>query len=334
MIFFIFIIINLVLLINFEKVKKIVNVFDHPDTERKFHDKKVFVGGGLIILFNFLLLNIYVLITNDLSGIIEFKNFDDFFTWIVAPLIIFLLGFYDDKKNLKAKVKFIVLSLIYIAVILINPSIIITELSFAGLSFNIYLGSTYSILFSYFALIVFSNAFNMMDGIDLQVGIYSILLFVFFILRTGIDYQIIIMIFSILVYLYLNFRHKTFLGDGGTYLLAYIFSIYFMKYYNEQKLFLCDEILILMILPGLELIRLFVSRILKKKNPLSPDRNHIHHLMIDRFKNMNIKIIPFLINFYFLLFSLIFFKIPNFSVIVIAIIFYFLTIIYLKRSID
>ena len=33
-----------------------------------------------------------------------------------------------------------------------------------------------------------------------------------------------------------------------------------------------------MMLPGIEMLRLFVSRIHKKK-PFKPDRNHLHHVL-------------------------------------------------------
>jgi UDP-GlcNAc:undecaprenyl-phosphate GlcNAc-1-phosphate transferase len=33
-------------------------------------------------------------------------------------------------------------------------------------------------------------------------------------------------------------------------------------------------------LPGLDMLRVFLIRIIKKKNPFSPDRIHLHHLLI------------------------------------------------------
>ena len=44
-----------------------------------------------------------------------------------------------------------------------------------------------------------------------------------------------------------------------------------------------DEIVIYMLIPGLDLIRLFFKRILQKRNPLSPDRFHLHHLLLLKF---------------------------------------------------
>ena len=40
-----------------------------------------------------------------------------------------------------------------------------------------------------------------------------------------------------------------------------------------------EEIFIILSLPGLDMFRLFLVRIFYGKNPFSPDRNHIHHLI-------------------------------------------------------
>ena len=37
-----------------------------------------------------------------------------------------------------------------------------------------------------------------------------------------------------------------------------------------------------MLLPGLELIRLFIIRLASKRNPFSGDRNHLHHLLLKK----------------------------------------------------
>ena len=44
-----------------------------------------------------------------------------------------------------------------------------------------------------------------------------------------------------------------------------------------------DKILLIMFLPGIDMIRLFFIRIKNKKNPFSPDRNHLHHKLLEKF---------------------------------------------------
>ena len=50
-----------------------------------------------------------------------------------------------------------------------------------------------------------------------------------------------------------------------------------------------------MLIPGLDLIRLFILRILRKKNPLSSDRNHLHHILLNKFSFKNTLFIIFLL---------------------------------------
>ena len=58
-----------------------------------------------------------------------------------------------------------------------------------------------------------------------------------------------------------------------------------------------------MLIPGLELIRLTISRILQSRHPFSADQNHLHHLMNKKIKlektvfvNLSLIIIPVIIN--------------------------------------
>ena len=44
-----------------------------------------------------------------------------------------------------------------------------------------------------------------------------------------------------------------------------------------------EEILLLLLIPGIDLIRLFFQRIKNKKNPLIGDLNHFHHLLLKKY---------------------------------------------------
>ena len=38
-----------------------------------------------------------------------------------------------------------------------------------------------------------------------------------------------------------------------------------------------------MIIPGLDMLRLYIQRIYNKKNPFKADLNHLHHLLLKKF---------------------------------------------------
>ncbi len=75
-----------------------------------------------------------------------------------------------------------------------------------------------------------------------------------------------------------------FLGDNGVYVLSVILTTSIIYENNVYKNFAyADEIFFLLLLPGIDLIRLTFLRLIKKKNPFYGDRNHIHHLMIKKY---------------------------------------------------
>ena len=81
-----------------------------------------------------------------------------------------------------------------------------------------------------------------------------------------------------------NLKNMLFLGDGGVYLLSIILSISLIYEHNIHKnIVYADEIFFLLLLPGLDLLRLTISRSLNKKNPFYGDRKHLHHLLINKF---------------------------------------------------
>ena len=83
--------------------------------------------------------------------------------------------------------------------------------------------------------------------------------------------------------MFYNFSNKIFLGDSGTHILAFLISYILIKSYNFNLAFTVEEIFIILSFPGLDMFRLFVIRVFKGKNPFSPDRNHIHHLIQKKF---------------------------------------------------
>ena len=68
------------------------------------------------------------------------------------------------------------------------------------------------------------------------------------------------------------------------------------KYNSAYTKLSCEMIFIIMFLPGLDMFRLFLMRLYKKKNPFKPDTNHIHHLINKKYSFfMTISIVQLLI---------------------------------------
>ena len=66
-----------------------------------------------------------------------------------------------------------------------------------------------------------------------------------------------------------------------------------------------DEIFLIMMIPGFELVRLAVQRLNNKRHPFSPDNKHIHHLLLRRLSFLkSYFLIQFLLYFPFMIYLL------------------------------
>ena len=74
------------------------------------------------------------------------------------------------------------------------------------------------------------------------------------------------------------------MGDLGVF-LTLLFSFQLINSYHspQNSINSVEEIFILLMLPGIDMFRLFIERLINKQNPFKPDRNHFHHLLQKNF---------------------------------------------------
>tara|TARA_A100001015_G_scaffold120577_1_gene133610 strand:- start:2431 stop:3417 length:987 start_codon:yes stop_codon:yes gene_type:complete len=275
---------NIFFLINFDRLNSIFNFYDYPEKKRKIHKIKISLLGGSIF---FICLNIYLLF--DYFYFNNFMNFS-YISLLLSFSLIFILGIIDDKKDLKALTKSIFFIIIILISIIPNKDLVIHNLNFSFFENEINLNN-YSFFFTILCIYLFINAFNMYDGINGQAGIYIIIIFSYLFYKGILFEMSLSFLICTLFFLYLNLKNKLFLGDNGSLLISILISIIVIKSYNENLIKNCDEIFILMMLPGIDMARLFIERAIKKKNPLIADGNHFHHILLKRFKLNNVLLI-------------------------------------------
>ena len=284
MIFFLVVIIlNFIFYLLSDKIAKVLKLYDNPDKIRKIHTNKTSLLGGLIFLINIFSYLIYEVIVNK-SVIFEtfaFQKNLSTFIFICSLILLFVIGIVDDKFKLSAKLRLALLTIIISINLLVNPEL---NISLIKLSFmSPFLIGDLSFFWTLLCFLLFINAFNFFDGLNLQSAglIYSICIFF---LYKNIFFNFFIVIFiANTIFLYLNYQSKTFLGNIGSFSLPFLFGALFISSYNHIPSVMADEIVFLMIIPGWDLIRLFFLRIMHKKNPMSADNNHIHHYLIKKF---------------------------------------------------
>ena len=73
---------------------------------------------------------------------------------------------------------------------------------------------------------------------------------------------------------------KIFLGNSGTSLLSVFFSVFLIGDYNLYNYIYADEILFILLFPGLDMIRVTIERIVTGKKVYIPDKIHFHHYLL------------------------------------------------------
>jgi len=272
-------IINLIIFYKINNIVKFLKIYDLPNQKRKIHKEKISKIGGVIILFNILIIYFLEIFSFEL----DYSTKINLNTLLFGSLLIFLVGFIDDLKDLNPNLKLFLFSVIIISFLFFEKNLILSELRFSFFEKNIDLG-IFSLLFTAFCILLFINAINMFDGINLQVISYSSFLFLLNCFYLESLYLFLIFFLSIIVLIILNYQNKLFLGDNGSLLIGFLISCFFILNYNNNKIENSDTIFIFMMLPGIELLRLAITRILKKRNPFSADDMHIHHLLLKKFK--------------------------------------------------
>ncbi len=322
--FFAILFINLLIYIFRIKLFDIFNIKDKPDNILKKHNKSVYPLGGIFFFFSIITILILDIFTQNSSSFLIGLSKSEKLSFAFGVISCFLIGLYDDKYNLKYNIKiFLFIIVIYICITL-DPNLVITNLNFSYYKETIYLGHL-SKFFTILCIFIFINAFNLFDGIDLQSGIYTLsILTIFYILTKELFF--LLMILPNIFFLVLNKKKELFLGDSGTILIGFVISYFSIKLYSNS-LILCDEIFILMMIPGLDMLRLFLIRIIKGKNPFVGDRQHLHHIMLEKYGYKNTILFThsvIIISFILMIFS------PIKSYLIIAIVL-FLYIIFIHR---
>ena len=278
---------NLIIYYYYSKFPSFLKAYDIPINKIKRHKHPVPLSGGLAICITI----ISLLIIDD------FKSYHNLIL-IFCLFTIFVIGFLDDLHLLSPIQRIVFLALILIIFIYLNPFFIIKEIKIYNQAINVNLAlGIFLTIFSFLAVL---NAFNFIDGID---GLSSFIFLSIFILCAFLDnyynLTIIFLISSIVIYLFFNFSKKSFLGDGGIYILSSFLFFYLLESYQLNNLSL-TQIVMMLSFPGIDLASVTVLRIMNKKKVYAGDRNHLHHLLFDC---LGLKFSIFLI--------MLFFWIPN-----------------------
>lgn len=250
------------------KINTKIGVLDFPN-ERSSHVKAVPKSGGIgfVVAFflSFALFESVILVEH---------------LWLFASIfVVFATGIYDDYTGLQPKGKFLAIA---VAVgMLYMENIYIDSL---GLYFGVDLKLFYFALpFTMFAVVGFTNALNLIDGLDglassVSIAIFGSFLYIGFVFNDQTIFLISFFALSVLcAYLVFNWAPaKVFMGDSGSLTLGFIIcivAILSLKYIHPVT------ILYLAAIPIIDTLVVMIRRINKGESPFKADKTHIHHIL-------------------------------------------------------
>ena len=170
--------------------------------------------------------------------------------------------------------------------------------------------NSFNIFFVGCCIIIIVNGTNFRDGINLNVIFYYlliniVLLYLSFEYKFSLDYESLIFIsMSLIILAIFNYKNYLFLGDNGSYLLGFFYSIVLIDFYNFNQSISPFFIILLLWYPSFEILFSILRKFVLGRSPLKPDNLHLHHLLFNFFKkkfisnNLNKNASGFLINFY------------------------------------
>ncbi|MBL7780867.1 MAG: undecaprenyl/decaprenyl-phosphate alpha-N-acetylglucosaminyl 1-phosphate transferase [Saprospiraceae bacterium] len=214
---------------------------------------------------------------------------------LAAFILIFLTGILDDLVPMSPTKKLSGQMLVSI-ILAYKANVRITSLF--GL-FGIYeLPEITSFSLSIIAIIGIINAFNLIDGINGlagSIGLWACLLWGSWFAITGVP-AMAVLAFSlagaIVAFLKYNLTPaKIFMGDTGSLFIGMVCAVLAINFIeinsrpNAGAPLHFDTAPVIavgvLIFPLFDTVRVFARRILNGKSPFSPDRNHIHHLLLN-----------------------------------------------------
>ena len=271
---------NLSIYLKFETIANKLNFFDKPDGKLKKHSQPVSLIGGLAILINIYLI-VFILNLLSLENLLFEKKYLSLFLFLTT--FFYMVGALDDLKNINPNYKLILILLILVISIIFFPEIKIVEIKISFLPKMYYFKFPYTQIFIILSFLLLVNAMNMFDGTNLQLISYSTFVIILFILKGFIPIFFILLTICLIVLGVLNFKNKVFLGDGGSNLLSAVLGLTFIYQYKKiDNFFHADELFIILLIPAIDMLRLFFVRVINKSHPFKGDLNHLHHI-VNRF---------------------------------------------------
>jgi UDP-GlcNAc:undecaprenyl-phosphate/decaprenyl-phosphate GlcNAc-1-phosphate transferase len=255
---------------------------DCPDNDRKLHKVAVPRIGGIPILLAYIGAFAILLLfdTNDSAAV--HKALPLVWKLLPAALLVFFTGVLDDLFGLKPWQKLLGQTAAGVVACLGGLRIE----GFVGHELSPVMGVPLTIVW----LVACSNAFNLIDGVDGVASGIGFLATVTMLIAgllsgdTGLVMATAPLAGALFAFLRFNFNPASiFLGDCGSLSIGFMLGCFGVIWFHKAATILgISAPLMALSIPLLDTSISIMRRFLNKEPIFRPDRNHIHHRLLDR----------------------------------------------------
>ena len=250
------------------------NQFKKPQA---FHKVPLPRTGGIGIFLSFFLIFLYFYYLKNFSSL-------DYLSFL---FLFFFLGIMDDIKiNFNPQIRLLLMSIFLIGLIITN-NFYIKYTGIELLNNSIEASLFFSVIFVSLCFLFIVNGANLIDGYNGLLTIHSlIILSILFLINftnnnLNLAYILLAMILILIIFLSFNFPiAKMFLGDSGAYFLGCFLAISTIKTNIALPLISPFFFCIILFYLFIEVFFSFIRKLIfEKKNPLMPDKKHLHMII-------------------------------------------------------
>tara|TARA_B110000027_G_scaffold133524_1_gene162259 strand:+ start:168 stop:1190 length:1023 start_codon:yes stop_codon:yes gene_type:complete len=262
-----------------------LKLIDRPG-KNKIHKDNIPVTGGLIIFFSLIL---YIFCNYFFSFFRNNLIDERIILLLFGTFFVFIIGIIDDVINLTPQKKIGIIVIFHILLFqnieFFKTSVLVFDNFIISENVNII---SLSLIISIFGFLSYHYSLVIIDGINGLFGFYMIILLMLILVYFDLDYKlkslILYLVLSLCFVTVLNMQGSLFLGNSGSLMLATIIPYILIYLYNgRENNFSIFSFISLIIIPILDMIKLFFIRILDRKSPFEKDLKHLHYLLIARY---------------------------------------------------
>lgn len=215
--------------------------------------------------------------------------------FFISIALMFIIGLRDDVLALTPKQKLYSQFLPVLILVFLDNTVLTSTY---GLIIDFIFPEWAGIIISVFVLIILTNAYNLIDGLDGLAGTIGVIILEFYgiwffaIGSTALGYIAFCFSGALIAFLFFNWQpSRIFMGDTGALMIGLLIS-YLSIRFIQANYELPDQhqykfsssvasTICVLIIPVFDTLRVIILRLRKFQSPFRADKNHIHHQFLN-----------------------------------------------------